>query len=215
MPVPGAAVHITATDRDALLRGLGLSSDIIVETVSRAVSDADSCSLHDPPMLTGTMRWGRAVRYLRDALCPLGWTPDDRENFSLCVSPSGTVVLGVATGGGGAGFPDRLDVRTRYPKGPITMAYIQRNGVQLSLFEPEPELLSLGVSQYWMLLLNQVPGEMRFELSLPRSASPDGHVSDWAERIVFEPLASTGSPSPVDVHAVEDEELIVRRRDGV
>lgn len=214
MPMPGAAVHLGAADRDGLLQALGLTSGIVEGAVAHAIADADTCSPHDPPMLTGTMRWGRAVRYLRDALCPMGWTPDDRENFSLCVSPRGDVALGVATGSGGAGFPYRLDVRTRYPKGPITMSYVQRNGVQLSLFDPDPPPVGQGVPQYWMLLLNQVPGAMHFELSLPRCASPDGHVSDWAERIVFAPLVSTGTPLPVEVHAIEDDELIVRPRDG-
>jgi hypothetical protein len=43
----------------------------------------------------------------------------------------------------------------------------------------------------WLFLIyrDMQTYNLRFELSLPRSMAEDGHVDDWAERIIFPPIS--------------------------
>jgi hypothetical protein len=56
---------------------------------------------------------------------------------------------------------------------------------------PAPIVASTKVTgrATWLFLIYRDTkfGEMRYELSLPTSMGEDGHVDDWAERIIFPP----------------------------
>lgn len=137
------------------LAALGLSLAHLAEARGRAQHDVDECTALDPPGARGHIRHIRTVRYLREVLVPLGWSPDDGGNVGAVVSPDGSVSIVVTSGDAATGRHGQ-NPRTKYPKGEVTWRRVRQN-VQLSLFEkdseeplvagPEPE-----VRQTWVLL---------------------------------------------------------------
>lgn len=205
----------------AALHALGaLTQENLLESVEWGLRHAFDCTRHEPPNVPGFIAWGKIVRALRDRLVPNNWSPNDVKNYSTVVSPTGTDAIAVAAGNPGTGKASE-QVATRSSKGPMTRQKIGEN--QLRLFEtvasqfPSPEPLpDVGV-RTWLLLhyVDEEAEEIRVELSLPVSIDEDGHVTDWRERIILDPIPHLPEPfsGPRPAEDEDDQtEIEIRRR---
>jgi hypothetical protein len=196
---------------------VGLTIEIIREAVLAGELARSSCTRNDPPALAGLLGWGRTTRGLRERTIPLGWKRSEAAQLSTVVHPSGEVAIAVATGDEGTGIAAAAP-RTKYPKGPATAAAVERNQLQLGLFEPDVDAVEgdEAVAQpgvvTWLLLIARIGKKMRFELSLPGRIGEDDRVEDWAERILFEPISVEPTPNLDKLDDAIDIDVPVERR---
>jgi hypothetical protein len=171
-----------AADR---LAELGVTAEILERVVRRADAEAQLCTAFDPPLLEGLTRWGRATRYLREELVPLGWAYDNPRNFARTIHPDGEFAIVITTGDELTGVPGTLP-GTKYPKGFATMLAVEAN-VQLTFdfgsdFPPNGrDILT------WFLMFHSDDQEYRVELSLPGGFA-GGMITHWDERIILPPF---------------------------
>jgi len=167
------------------LAELGLTEQILERVVRRADAEARLCSDFDPPLLEGLTRWGRATRYLREELVPLGWSFDNPRNFARTIHPSREFAIVVTTGDELTGVPGATP-GTKYPKGLATMLAVTAN-VQLAFDFGSEFLLNGAGIVTWFLMIHSDDREHRVELSLPGGFA-DGTITHWAERIILTPF---------------------------
>jgi len=176
----------------ARLAELGLSVDIVADALRRADADSAACSVLDPPILEGLLRWGRTTKYLREGLLPLGWTFDNPRNLARTISPDNHFAIVVATGNDRTGLAD-YEAGTRHHKGYATERAIIANG-QLTLdlgdllrvvpFDRTAGSADAEQPTMWLLLFCVDEDGFRAELSLP-AAIDNGRITQWSERILL------------------------------
>jgi hypothetical protein len=197
--IPFGLLH--PEDDEDRLRQLGLTTEEVSKAVERGIVERMNCTLFDPPSYPGVVQWARTVRDLRETLVPNGWRADNTRNFSTVVSPNELVAIAVSTGDERTGREGDPEPRTKYPKGTVFLAAVNRN-VQLSLFGEmiiDADGAVLSKTRTWTLLMrtDAVTKEVRVELSLPAQIGDDGRVIAWSERIIFTPF-SFGDTLPGD-----------------
>ncbi|QNE18696.1 hypothetical protein F1D05_13230 [Kribbella qitaiheensis] len=173
------------TDKAAVdrLTKLGLDVETIHKVLRQADAEAATCTKLDPPYMGGSLRHGRTVRFLREELLPRDWDYDNPRNQCRIISPAGDFAV-VASSGDAATGNERMKPTTKNPKGITIFEAVATNQLTFDLgsdFEPErktPELLT------WLLLYWFDDGEIRSELSLPRSME-GSYINDWDVRIIF------------------------------
>jgi hypothetical protein len=145
------------------------------------------------------LTWGRITGLLREWLVPLGWVPDDRENYARTVSPDGAHSLVIASGDATAGQA-QYTPRTSRSKGPLTAEAVRTNR-QLVLFGDLPVVDD--TAETWILLVgHDGHGVARAELSRPSDITPAGWIVGWDTRII---LGEVGGPEdPAGVARAED-----------
>lgn len=171
------------------LARLRLSVDCLAEARGLAQADVDQCTDLDPPGFRGAVRTARTMRYLREALIPLGWTPDDSGNQPSVVSPDGRIGI-VCTSGDLATGLDYARPKTKYPKGEVTQRRVRANR-QLSLFDTEAadsEVVAGEERTTWLLLQCPAGDTVRAELSCPDGFDNTGRVDSWSERLILPDL---------------------------
>jgi len=195
------------------LSELGLTEETLREAVLAGELARSSCSANDPSALPGLLAWGRTTRAMRERLIPFGWRRSEDGKLSTVIDPSGTIAIAVTTGDQGTGQVYATP-RTKYPKGPATVAAVQQNRRQLDMFEtrassedsPRPLLVT------WLLLLARSGNQIHWELSLPGYIGEDERVETWAERIVFAPISTEPTPDLGKVESPATVEVIVERK---
>jgi hypothetical protein len=176
------------------LAELGLTVSMVERVVRRADAEASICTELDPPIIAGLTRWGRATRFLREELIPLGWTYDNPRLLARTIHPGGEFAIVVATGDERTGLAGELPPTTKHRKGDATVQAVEING-QLafdfgSSWEPreaDDDLLT------WLLLFYVDEHEFRAELSLPNQIQ-DGWITGWAERVILPPFPRAAEP---------------------
>jgi len=189
---------------------LGLRLDLLTNPINAAYQAWTNCSAFDPRMFPGLTFWAVAIRHLRFGVMPLNWTANDDGNYSLTVSPDGSVAIAVATGDEFTGLANQVPC-TRSRKGPMTATALATNNRQLGLelvFPDgmEPPLLNpgrFGDHATWFLLIHREETVIRRELSLPLGFTDDQRVSGWKERILL-PDIDLG---PLDDMVLPDDDL--------
>jgi hypothetical protein len=171
------------------LSQLGLTREAFISAADQSLAAFLSCTESHPPTFPGTAAWAEANRSLRDNLFALGWTRKNETNQPLVVNSAETMAITSCSGDDHTGrrgeFPS-----TRSSKGARTKDYIRRNQESFEFMDdPTPIVASTKVAgrATWLFLIfrDMKVGEMRYELSLPTSMGEDGHVDDWAERLIF------------------------------
>jgi hypothetical protein len=179
-------VEDEAVDR---LAELGLAAGVIERVVRRADAEASMCTPLDPPIMEGLTRWGRANRFLREELVPVGWWFDNPRNLARTIHPGGEFAIVAVTGDELTGLSDQFPA-TKYGKGDATVQAVEINE-QLTLdfgdFGPGrdgSEADGAGDMLTWFLLFHVDDEGFRVELSLP-DGIVDGRITSWAERIIL------------------------------
>jgi hypothetical protein len=178
------------------LTALGVRRELLIEALLDGEAQRDACTPFDPSSAPGFVSYARTTRKLRELLVPLGWHSVDEDNLALVVSPNGDMAIAVSTGDEGTGVAYR-PVKSKYPKGPATIAAVARN--QLLLFgEPNPKREPVLDRKMWMLLRRRLNSTLYCELSLPQSVGEDERVEEWATRIILPAMNLEPSIAPPD-----------------
>jgi hypothetical protein len=197
---------------DALAE-IGLSFDVLRDAMLAGEIARDSCIANDPSNAAGFDAWARTVRALRERLTLAGWGRDDSDGLPTAIAPTGDIAIVVATGDEATGDRDKTP-KTKYSKGPATVAVVESNSRQGDLFRTAVE--GVGIPnrnlKTYFLLRRRVDDFVFSELSEPDSIGDDGRVEDWARRMILDPISlnpQTGGGLP---DRGEEINVSVRRR---
>lgn len=197
----------------ARLTDLGLTYEIIYDAILAGELARSSCTANDPPATAGILAWARTTRRFREGTAPLGWRASEAGQLSTCVDPTGCNAVAVTTGDHNTGNP-HVEPKTKYPKGPATAAAIERNKLQLGLFESPPASEEPQASNVvtWLLLLARTDSEIRCEFSLPGHIGIDERIESWTERIILGAVPIEPTPKFEQLDEAADIEVDVKRR---
>lgn len=151
-----------------------------------------------PITARGVIAFNMTVGSLRTSLAERRWRFDDRHGIAKAISPSGDVIVAVASGDAQTGRLRGDAAQTRRPRGPASVRLIRRNAqLELGLEVTVPVVAEQGVmGPTWYLLyyFDLNAGEIRCELSLARGVRDDGTLIDWVERLVLYPIVLGDEP---------------------
>lgn len=178
------------------LAELGLSFEILQESILAGELARRSCTPNDAPTMPGLSFWGRTVRTLREKLTTKPkadphkiepqWTRSDRGGVPVAVSPDKTFAISVSTGDENTGNSAKT-ASTKYPKGPETVQAIVRNNGTRFLFEemePTDDEEKEANRLTRILLIYRDETGISAELSVPKGVEA-GKVISWSERIIL------------------------------
>ena len=182
-------------DDEDRLRRLGITTEEVRKAVERGVVERMNCAnvqtLRATPVSCsgGRARFAISVKHS----CRRVGAPTTLGTSRRLSSPNELVAIAVSTGDERTGREGQPEPRTKYPKGTVFLAAVNRN-VQLSLFGEmiiDVDGTVLSKTRTWTLLMrtDAFAKEVRVELSLPAQIGDDGRVVAWSERIIFTPLS--------------------------
>lgn len=193
---------VVRVEQDSIdrLAEMGLDAEILRRAVLAGAMAADTCTDLDPPGFRGYTQWGVCTRELRAGLAP-DWTPRNRQNLPLVVSPDRAMCITVGMGDPATGI-ENATPQTKNPRGRVTLSAIRENAGQLTLFDAmdririAPDAGSMTLT--WILLFRRDGDTIRCEMSLPSAWDENGRPSAWAERLILEPVGGEDLPPAVD-----------------
>lgn len=211
------ALHVESYDVRRRLAELDLEEEPLRAAVGKGHLRWASCTDNHPRIYAPLVAWAETVAALREYLRTMQWASSDENNYSLAISPDGSLAIAVATGNEGTGRVD-LSPSTTAAKGKNTVAAVMVNQNQLQLFDPLPSTISATRASTqerttWLLLIRREEGEIRCELSLPVSVDSDMRVHQWRERILLRAIPR--DPQGLDEGnppQLPDLDIAVRRR---
>lgn len=186
-------IHIDPYEIDRRLAELELSSQMFITAAQENFAAFAACTANHPPTFSGTAAWAETNRSLADSAVEARWgTQKSEMNLPLVVNNAKTMAITACSGDKYTGLKDSFPC-TRSPKGPSIKDAVKINNQQKFSFMEEPAKIAASIRkpgrQTWIFLVYRDlhHGEVRFELSRPISMADDGHVDNWAERIIFPP----------------------------
>ena len=197
-------------DAEVRLADLGVPLATLTGAIEAGEQARSTCTTNDPPATPGFLAWARTVRRLRELLATSGWVGSEEAQLSTTNRPDGMCLIAVNAGDAGTGREIGRP-KTKRPKGPATLAAVEKNYKQLSLFaEERPKgKRAPGTAFLWLLLVHRDGAELRAELSLPRAVDDDNRVVEWEERILLPPLSVAPTPEIGDGSLEEPDEIEV------
>jgi len=197
------------------LRQLDLAMPTMTGCLQVGVSAAALTTLNHPTNWGGLSLWAEAIRWLRETLIQQGgWRRDDRNSLPTVVRGSGETGMAIAVVRGGAGTGDpKANPTTEYPRGTVTIARIERNGI-LPEFEhlAAEEDVAADDVPLWLLLHRREGDKLVAELSFPLEISKSGFVEKWGERIMITSIPLDPTRMPVLDEPPVTPDVTVRRR---
>jgi len=187
-------IYIDQYDVDERLAQFGLERETFVTAAQENYAAFAACTANHPPTYPGLSAWAETNRSLADGLTILRWgTSQSERNLPLVVNHAETMAITASSGDEDTGREDGFPC-TRSSKGPCTADFLKVNKKQQKFFFMEdPADIAAAMQKpgrsTWIFLVcrDLQRNELRYELSRPIAMSDDGHVDDWAERIIFPP----------------------------
>jgi hypothetical protein len=211
---PGVDLYFEVFAIERRLAAVGLTVDVLLDAVRAGYSARSECCELDPPMYPGQTMWAHTVRRLRQGTAPLGWQPDNTNNYCVSLSPKG-IAIAVATGDTNTGRIDATPC-TSSPKGPCTLDAVTANQLVLDLGLPDGGSLArmpdAPERQTWLLLIHLDQSEVRSELSLPLTVDEQDRVIGWRERIILPSIDFDPDQIELPTDDTPDIDIAVRRR---
>ena len=212
LPKPSPITQVRA---QAQLEAMGIPREFLQAAADEAWRAVSRCTENDVKSMRGFLAWGVTIRFLRDRLCPLGWSIGRDQNFETVISPDGTVAITAAAGNSNTGDPTRMP-STRTERGPQTKLVVAANH-QLSLYDELRRKVGGAETETWFLLSYHDPigEEIRLELSrgitfTPASNGNHGIVSQFEPRVLLEAIdVSDGAIEDSATYQPADEQIYV------
>jgi len=181
-------IPLSELSTEEQLHVLGLSSELLRNSLRRAALEALRTSGSHPTTARGFTLWSETVAYLRSQLLERGWTQTDPQNQPLITSSDKAVTLLVASGDHLTGTSATLRPNTARRRGPATDLALLHNGQQM--FDLGlPALHPQQAEMTWMLLYHWSYAESVIRAELSLGTNPvDGKVSKWVHRILLDPI---------------------------
>lgn len=200
------------------LAQFGVSVEILHGALRAGERERRTCTKFDAKSAPGFLMWTRTTRRLREQLTPAprSWRAIDLNQLPMVINADRSIGIVVSSGDVFTGLhvPGQPP-KTRYPKGAMTAAVVERNE-QLALFDvpDEPESDAPKPGEYdalvtWVLLWyrDARKREIRGELSRPEKVGDNGKIDQWGDRILLPPIPLGGEvkieegdePDDVDV----------------
>jgi hypothetical protein len=189
-------------DVNQRLYQLGLDAPVLTTAALQGLAGWASCTLNHPPTYPGTVFWAETTRALREGLFDRGFARKNEANLPLVVNADETIAIAVASGDAATWKEDEFPC-TRSAKGPKTAEAVRINQQQsFEFIEPLPVIESIntpGRSTWLLLTYRDLKTRiLRIELSRPISMNEDGHVDEWAERIILASIPFADDPQLLD-----------------
>jgi hypothetical protein len=173
------------------VEALGIDPEWLRQAVKAGEVARDGCSPLTPLTFPGLSAWANRIEHLRTVSAPLGWKPVNARNMPMVESPDGQVAIVCIMGDEATGL-EGTQPKTRHDRGPVTKNAISSNWEQLSFLPQLPGFIEtrqrLTHPFTYVLLTYRAGSKVRCELSLPRSMDEKGRVTEWAERILLDPI---------------------------
>lgn len=192
-------VYVDLTDIDQRLAELGLNRECFDTAALQGLAAFTACTPNHPPTYPGYVAWGETIRSLREELFSSGWNRKNEANLPYVINEAKTIAITVASGDENTGIKEEFPC-TRSAKGPRTAEAVRANKQQQKfdfMVDVTPIVASSRVPgrATWLFLVyrNMHASTLYYELSRPISMADDGHVDDWAERIIFPPTPFAGT----------------------
>lgn len=186
-----AHTYVEPHERASRLHELDFREEWLFNAILMGLAARKGVTAFHPPIYGGVSQWAETHVGLREQCVPSGrWEANDRGNFATVIRGDGRIAITVATGTDRTGIPGLPEPMTKYSRGPMTHAAIERN-LQLTIpfFDAgTDELTEHVIPETWYLLIHTRYDEVRFELSCPRHIGVDGRIDSWSERIIIPPL---------------------------
>jgi hypothetical protein len=168
----------------------GLTVEALRDALLAGETARDGCTANHPSNAPGFYAWSAGICSLREQLIAAGWSRVEEDGLPLIVSPSGGIAIALETGDDGTGVADKIP-KTKYTRGPATVAVVVRNKNQTEFWESDQEqvIVPNPTRQTWFLLRRRTDETIFSELSLPDAIGADGRVESWTERIILPPIS--------------------------
>ncbi len=148
-----------------------------------------------------------------------GWSIGQTGNYETVYSSQRKVAFAVVAGDKYTGIDGPRDPRLTRKRGPKTKERIERNAAYEQLaFKLDLPLLAEEIPadeacSTWFLVVFADEDHIRMEVSLPVDIRKDGLVGEWVERIIIDPVPSSGAVAPIepDEDGDDDGESLVTR----
>jgi len=211
--MPASVVVVSTPEHRAeRLAKLNLKEEHFRNAIIAGENARSICTGNHPALYRGMKAWGEATRTLRDETARSGYVADETAGFATALNRDLGIAIVIAAGDAATGVDrDSLTPKTKYRKGPLTVAAVERNKFQLELFPglvDVPEDDPINGRTTWFLMTYRDPSSraIRAELSLPAAMTEDARVTGWIERIILEPIPVDELPTlpaseapPIDV----------------
>jgi hypothetical protein len=177
------------SDINSELARLGVPAEVLKDAALAWLNGASKFGSLVPAQVPGIAAWGEAVGTLRELLCQRGWvSSESRGGLATVTNPENNISIGVVRGDENTGLSgNAMSLRRR---GPATVAVVEQNIEQLSLFAGKDFGVRPAVKDgtTWVLLLHRTESELRYELSLPTKIGQDGRIVDFKVRLQFDAI---------------------------
>jgi hypothetical protein len=185
-------IYFDQFDVDERISELGLKREIFETAAKENYAAFASCTPNHPPTFPGLSAWAEMNRSIADSLIIARWGAKQSErNLPLVVNNSQTMAITASSGDEYTGRKEDFP-GTSSAKGPCSADFVRANKRQqkFAFMEDPTEIraaMKIPGRSTWIYLVYRdlTHNELRHELSRPISMSEDGHVNDWAERIIF------------------------------
>ncbi|MFD7122033.1 hypothetical protein ACFWAA_34090 [Streptomyces sp. NPDC059922] len=213
---------VRSHEADVRLSEMGLS----VANVRTSVTTGDDARRRVsvkfyPRNFPGVTMWAETLASLRRELLKTrqGWRIGQTGNYETVYSAQRNLAFAVVAGDKYTGIEGSRDPRLTRRRGPKTKERIERNAAyeQLALKLDLPllaeEIPADEACSTWFLVVYADEDYIRMEVSLPVDIRKDGLVGEWVERIIVDPVPSSGAVAPIepDEDSDDDGEPLVTR----
>ncbi|MGE9746237.1 hypothetical protein [Bdellovibrio bacteriovorus] len=188
--VQSQGVYVKERAAERLLE-LNMPPEILTQTVTTIVMNRANADEYCPIQAPGMMGWIGGVRTFRLGLVNIGYTLSNKKGFSSVVSPDGRLEFFIMSTGKGTGRADGVSPKSKAPRGIQTVRRVEEN--QLSF--PLDVLMAGNVNtveavtrEHWCFMYYITKNVMYSEFSKPLAVDDKGYVSEWAERIILDPI---------------------------
>lgn len=184
---------------------LGITVEHLARVTQAAAGGRNSATRFHPSSTPGSNMYSEGTAALRRELVnEPGWDFDEANQQPRTFNSDRRMTLIVQSGDEMTGIDGPRPPRSKHGKGQATRQKVDVN-TQLRLFDvaAREDFSSDLAFHTWVLLVAEVDGELRAELSRPNGMDEAGRVSDWTERILLS-ATPLGGDFDIELGRVDD-----------